>query len=460
MNRVALLLGFFLLFSCNMDKKNFLIEKKPEDFNSLNEWSLYLLELDQNNKDIIELKIEIAKVNILSSQYDKAELYLQSAEALINRKTTDILLYELYSYQAQNSFKLSKWEKSLSYIDKAQSLETPDELLLDLTKAAILKELGEHFKAIELYDKLWSENQADFSENDLQKYFSLLIESEQWNKSLQVLNSYFNTFGYIPGLGINLSIVYENLGMFNESILSVLVELIYQRDYGNITNNEIVERLTLISETQEGSDSIDYISNLKVLFTGNSEFLESDFVNLYTDKNEVFHPFISCLVKFELNDYNEDIFNKYIDFEWVYRSFPSYYYYLWTNMKKADYSYSLMNVQGILEKTIVLAPDSDLSNESRIELGRLLGLTAHQSEKLLMGPEIDSLAYSYMQTENLTILLPALNLLDLPNNEYTDAIVNMFIYLNSVSPKISLFLQENRDRSDQAKLRIDNILNY
>nr|MDA3852492.1 hypothetical protein [Spirochaetaceae bacterium] len=154
------------------------------------------------------------------------------------------------------------------------------------------------------------------------------------------------------------------------------------------------------------------------------------------------------------------ILDPYIAMEKLFRSFPSYYYSLWQGMKAGDNSYSLYNIQGVLEKTIILNTASPFSRESREELGRLMGLSQAESEILLIGPEIDEIAYKFLESGDTRTLDSALLMLSLPNNEYTDATINMFLFLLEQTPSVKEYLYSAAAINETMDIRLSNLINY
>ncbi|MDA3852282.1 MAG: tetratricopeptide repeat protein, partial [Spirochaetaceae bacterium] len=237
-----------LLFSCFGVKSPDVIEKKASDFNSIYDWNLYLTDLDNQDKGNVYIKKELAKSYILQNDWQKAELYLQQAENLLSRRLDPSVKYEIWAYLAQIAYKKANYEKSMNYITSALDVYAEDPMLLKLTRANIYYHQDNN-EAFDLYQSLWSSNQDQFNEKDVENFYSILVNHQLWEKAEEVLLAYFNKEGFRPGIGVNLSIVYENMNKIDLSIQSIFMDLLYKRAYGEISNESLIQGINALKDT-------------------------------------------------------------------------------------------------------------------------------------------------------------------------------------------------------------------
>lgn len=442
--------------SCFSDNAVKSVVKKPEDFRDLSSWIMYLSELEQEEPENYYIELSLARAYVVMKDWTKAELYIHQAEKHMPKRSRKEIVYEIFAYKAQLLYKKADFAGSLSYIEKAIEEDNDDPMLLSLTKANILTRT-DTTEAKKIYDGIWSSEANSFSQEDVESYFQLLISVGQWDRALDVLEGYFDNNGYQDGLGLHFSIVYENLKLFPESIVSIFTELLNKRDNGIITTESLIKGMKAVNEKTQNNYKalIDALISISSFDFGDLDKLQA---NVISDNNSVFIDMLAAQIALKLNPSDDRTLQKYVELEWKYRSFASYYYVLWTSMKEGQVRYSINRVQGVLEKIIALNPSSDVAIQSRLELGRLLGLNVHESAKLLIGPEIDNLAYRYATTRDFEVLNPALQMLELQNNEYTQAVVNMFTEFVKIDPKVSEYLKQYNGNKEAAVIRIENIL--
>lgn len=100
---------------------------------------------------------------------------------------------------------------------------------------------------------------------------------------------------------------------------------------------------------------------------------------------------------------------------------PRYYYHTWNAMKDGPGNYSFEAVYEILERTILLASDSEAAEHSRQEIASLQGVDLQEGQRFLVGAEMDAAAVRMLEHEDQRSFDSVANMLNLQENLYTEA---------------------------------------
>jgi tetratricopeptide (TPR) repeat protein len=424
-----------------------------------------LLDMDQRYPDKLVLKVNIGGMLLDAGNMEKASLYLKRGEELAegqeNNKYIKSLLYinlaELYYRQAE-------YEKGIDYAIKALEMNPEEKIGVIFTKAKCLASIGMIEDALESFDSGWKEQKEIMGGEDLKAYYMLLTSEGRYERAVEVLSQYQKKVGYEEGLGIEESILYEKLGRVNEGILAAAKDLEYQRFYGLVTDSIILEKLAelegKLGDTSWNPDNQGYeiINALKQYVQKNwGQVIEY----LLPFEKQLELPFFTYLLysaKLEKEEVELIDLERFVSVEEYFKDLPGFYYYLWQGMKRGQGDYSLKAVRKVLEKCILLSPNTVYALETRVELGRLLGLEPEQGKKLLIGPELDSIHIRLANGENASILDPVMDLLSTPDNVYEMAAVLMLGEAKKI-PVVKDYLVNKRDNSSgRLKERLVSIL--
>jgi tetratricopeptide (TPR) repeat protein len=429
---ILLFLLFILIASCSSNSdfrkhlKDAIAEKKGNDL--LNE----LYSLDQKYSDELEIKVNIGAILIAEGDIDKAAIYLKKGEELTALSWNKTMKAILYAKLSELSYRQGNFNQGIAYANKSLEIDNDDPLVVNFTKAKCLYFTDRKKDALSLLEAIWDKKKEIMDKDDMNFYLSLLRDNNEYRRAIKVSREFGARFDYQVGLGIIESVFYEKLGMIDESIISAAKDLEYGRYTGGLTGREEFARLSQLNEKivdnslnpgQKGTETI------KGLISYISEKWDQAGQELMlADLQEKELPFYIFLVKssrLESGKADEKDFSDYKAIEKYFRSFPDYYYHLYKGMNKAQNTPDSGNIRNAMEACILLAPTTSYAKETRIELGKLLGLKSGDGEKLLLGPELDRFYLRLSEGQSPAILSPVMDLLSLPDNIYTLAAVFM-----------------------------------
>ena len=283
-------------------------------------------------------------------------------------------------------------------------------------------------------------------------YSFLLIEENQYPDALEVIEEYQLRYGYEIGLGIRESMLFEKLGMLNEGILAAFKDLEYRKFYGLLSSHELMNRLGLLEKklsnrswNPEGEGK-EILKGLKAYVLGQWEEGERFLASADLDSEIPYYRFLCLSLELERGKAADGAFEDYLKLEEHFRNFPGYYYHFWRGMKKGGGNYNIGTVRNLLEKCILLCPDTEYAAETREELGMLIGLRPEEGKKILLGPELDKIYERLLGGADPGILEPVMDLLSIPDNVYGLAAVLMLKKAQRI-PVIRTYLETGKDKA-------------
>jgi len=357
-------------FNRAMDK-----QKDLELFNSL-------LSLDQQYPNKLALKVNIGGMLLAAGDIQKAAVFLEEGHKLVRKSKDKRLNFLLFTNLAELSYRKKEYFKGSEYAEKALNLEVDDKIGVLFTKAKCLLEIGEEDNALEAFNRGWHQQRDIINREDINIYLALLLKRKGYRDALAVIKHYETKFGYEPNLGTMESAIFERLGYINRGILAAFKELEYQKYRGLITSEEQIDRLADLEENlaltswnpqREGEP---LIKGLKIYAAGNWEEAGTILKTIELEEDMEFLRYLLLSARLESSKAILADYKSYIALEASFRALPAYYYHLWQGMKKNRGNYNIGTARNVLEKCILLAPETSFATETRIELGRLLGLTS------------------------------------------------------------------------------------
>jgi hypothetical protein len=437
-------------------------QKGVELFNSL-------LALDQEFPDRLVLKVNIGGMLLAAGDLVKAEAYLKQGQKLCRRKLfrrgrDPETEYLLFTNLAELYLRKGEFTEGLRHAEQARDLGVEDRIGVFLTEAKCRLGLGEAEEALELFRSGWEEHREQFSREDLDIYAELLARREAWTELLQVFRHYEQTYGYQLGLGIHESAAHERLGRINEGILSAFKELEYQRYLGLIDASVQAQRLRALEEKlADTSWNPDLqggtlVQGLKAFAAGRWSEAHAALESVELDEEIPFYRYSVVASRLESGQANLEDLVRYIDLEADFRELPGYYYHLWRGMKKNRGNYNLGTARRVMEKCILLAPKTEAALETRVELGRLVGLPGQEGSKILLGPELDAILDRLRRGSAASVLDPVMGLLSTAENAYQLAGMLMLRQALTI-PAVRSYLEEKRSLAGgRLRERLDFIL--
>jgi tetratricopeptide (TPR) repeat protein len=386
-----------------------------------------LLSLDQKYPGAVDIKAHLGIAHLMNGDIESSRIFLVSAEDLVRKSTDQEIVYLIFAGLADVYSKQEDYESSFAYAEKALDMKVQDSLGVLILKARAAAFLGKKEMSLSLYTKAFADFREYFSAGDYALYLEYLAENGAWHEATEVLLGKINSVGYSSGDGLRLSALYEKDSRYIKSLTAASFDLWLLLSKGEISSEDFSARLdTVNSEVQNILDSAD-LSQFSTVLTAfkdisNDAWSEArkTFEEYTFDTGNVFEQFffysatIHSTEEFALSD-----LQKYVALESSFRSVQTFYRNLWQAMKEGSGNYSFETVRDVLEKTILLGPDTSLAQDSKLELGRLLGISEEESSFLIPRSIVLAILNGYFSSGNEEQLQPITDLLSITNNEYT-----------------------------------------
>ena len=467
MNRgkfLRLCCGLLLLWACSGSQAAFQSEYEALRKSSSGA-ALFgsLLALDQKYPRQLALKVDIGRSLLEAGELERASIYLKSGEELASRSKDKRLKALLYAALAEHSFRRGQYQEAIDFADKALANPPHQPAGALLARARAYQATGETQEALEDYARGWSSDRGVMSPEDFRSYATLLIAAEKYVEALEVYDEYQARFLFEPGIGLTESLLYEKLGRIEESIVAAYKELEYQRYRGGVAEALVRDNLAKLSRKLEdrqwnpegqGRELVEALQRYaRGAWAEAARALEQPGPAL----EQPFGRYLLLSARLETGQASDADFREYGALELYLKSLPAYYYHLWRGMRSAG-GEPPAAARPVLEKCILLAPNTPFALESRRALGRLIGLAPADGEKLLLGPELEAIGRRLAEGESLDRLEPVLELLATADNEYQMLAVLMLKQLKS-REQVRVFLAEHaRTATGRLKERLAFVL--
>jgi len=422
-----------------------------------------LIQLDQANPHSFGVKFRLGELYLYFGQLDVGTVYLGEAHRLRYEKgvTKDDARAAALEYGRALIMKGRPSEAIPVVMPEAR---TGDPAAL-LVRARAFVQSGNMPGAVSDFRAALSANGVQPSSADFTLYAQALASQRRYSDALSILRDCEQRLGYQPGTGLLESSLLEKLGRTAESVLSAFKETLYQQTQGTISAEQVDRNLTALSSRTDVTGVAD--PRAQSIVKGLKAYLHAQWGDALgglgkglAGLDDPFGRFLLLSCSLEKDKVTPQGLADFAALETRYRSYPDFYYRLWRAMKKGPGDYSLANVRDVLEKTILLAPDSAEALETRVELGRLVGVEPREAAGILLRPELD-LAYARLTggADPGKILPPVLRLLSIHReNLYTSDGVLMLRSAVRV-PGVTKFLEEQaRQATGPLKDRLAQLL--
>jgi tetratricopeptide (TPR) repeat protein len=468
----ALLLGLLPLLSCGHENGKYKEELQGilDVGGEPRELKARLLELDQRIPDKAMVKINLGILSLTLGEIEEAGVYLRRAHELayeLNRaKLTTEERYLLLSGLAEYAYKAERFEEAGGFARQALEVDAQDGLGDRLILARVEYRRRENQEAEALYRQVWDSGRKYMNREDYDALFVLLLSSQQWELACDVLQAYMRKFGYEYGLGVKTSALLEKGGKINASILAAFTDLRYGLfrglvDRGMVDGDleELRRKLQAESWTYDNRGEKVLSALRAVMGERWAEAAETlSGIAGETDQSSPLVRFWFLVAGMEAGD--DGALGSYIEEEVTFRGYPEYPYRLWRALKRRASGYSLARAKPILENAVYSSRGTAFGLESRRELGRLMGLSPSDSDRLLVGAEIQDLAEQFRRTGEMQYDEPLLQALGIENNDYTRVTEVTLRRLAAASADLRAHLLSRRaEAAGNLRLRLDNVIN-
>lgn len=405
-----------------------------------------LTAFEKEHPEHFESKLDLGSSCFVSENYDDAWKYLLKAETLLtsakgvavqNKALLCALLSGLYAADGDG-------ERASDYAKKAY--ETPDcgtDYGYLYAKTRLMRD--DKSGALALFDKTYALRPERISADELRAYMYLLADAGQFQKCGELLERYFETGDFFPGLGVFASGVYENIGDTEKAVLCAFFDYEYASS-GRENGNAFLTKLqSLEALLPEGGNSA-ALESIRALFDMRREVHAPAFSFFVSD-------YIYRKAKALRCDVSPDDLSSLLQLEKYFSRFPSYYWTVWLTVRSLQ-SEGLRDWIPVLEKTIALAPSSAYASLAKTELASCIGLSAGDAESVLVPAEVQTAIDAFISTGDDGKLSPLYALLNLPDCAYVYAGVDIAKRSAETPIVRAAFTKKQRQASGRLKDRL------
>lgn len=437
-----------------MEKNEYEELKKSKNDSDLYEF-IYMYELE--HPDHFASKLDLAKLNLFAGNYSEAWKYLTRAEGIAKtseKKLSNQELSSMYGTFASLYVVSNDYNQAKTYIDKAYDVPKFGEQF-GFLKGRIEAELGNNEDALKVFDKTYSKYSAQISPDELRTYLYLTANFANYKKALTLLEKYFKTGAFFPGLGLLASGIYEKNNDYTKSVLSAFLDYEYNSCYGNKNDKKFSENLkTAIKKAQEENNP-DAQKALQAILSLYSKDVELPIID--TD----FFAYKYIYYKYKYLNFNLEPNDAtyYLSIENNMKTFPIYYWILWDSASKNGIT-NYTNWIPVLEKIILLS-SSDYTEKARIALGKIKGLSENESKKLLLPVEVQNYVNSFISTGDEKILGPIYEFISVKDCDYVFTALSILKRYSKTYPLLRKQLTDNASSIKSSRLteRLEFIIN-
>ncbi len=418
-----------------------------------------LLRLDQAYPNQLRLKLDLGARLLAAGDLKAAATYLDRGEKLVGpfRFHDPRLVYALCADKAELHFRSGDFREACAYAAKAIAQEPVDSLGVVFTRAKAESALGDMAAALKDFDGGWAAHKATMGAEDYSAYAIELKKAGRDADAITVSEGYQRIWPYDPGIGFLESGCHERLGDISAAIVSAFKEYEYSRPYGGISDKALIESLDAAIPKVAGLPSTSRKA-VERLVASLKAFIHGEWKLVADIPGDGFGEYLCLAARLESGNASIAELERYILLEPSLKSFQAYYCHLWHGLKKDPRSWSVKSARPLLEKCISLAPASVMARESRLELGRLIGVGEAAGEKLLVPSESAAIFSGILSGAPFDSLEPVIALLDTPDNDYQAAWVRALGQLSADPAMRSFIATRARTASERQRERLAHIL--
>ena len=365
-----------------------------------------------------ESKLDLAQLYFLSGQYEKSLEYLMRAESVVGNaprnKDGKRMIAQMYGTRAELEMLLHNYESAITYAKKSKSADKIAGLQYKYIEAHALYVQEKYDEALTLFDTLFSVIPESASNRDMRTYMLLLAKRNRANDCKKIVERYFSTGAYFLGFGQFASSLYEKCGDMQRAVLAAFLDYEYASCFGAADEYMFLKRLDEIEKEFVVDDAYKtYESAVKFV----RSFFASQELEYELECDFFVKRYISAVKKSKAAVCTEADIKALLAVENYFSYFPSYYWHTYNAFLQVRPD-AYKDFVPVLEKIIVLGNDNVFIADARKELGKIQGLSAAQSQHLLIPSEVNLALAQYARTRNDNALESIFELLALPDNEY------------------------------------------
>jgi hypothetical protein len=382
-----------------------------------------LVALDQEYPRQLSLKVNLGALCLAAGDLRAAAAYLEQGERIaagLRYRRDRRLRYLLQANLAEQRLRARRPAESATHADRALALGVEDELGVVYTRAKAWLTAGNYAAALADFAAGRGVSRA-MNLEDYGAYIQALVRSGRPAEALLACRERRQRFGYHSGQGLEESLLYERLGRLGEAVLSAFLELEHRRGAAG-GSDEVIRRnlaqLTRRFQGQAAEPAAQVVEGLDHYLAGRWARAQASLAGVRLRERHVALQYLLLAVRLEQGATACEL-DGYVELEPELRTLAAYYYHLWRGLRGSGGAYGFTGARPVLEKTILLAPEGSYAEQTRAEIGRLLGLEPSQGRRLLLGQEVQALVRRAAAQRRPEALEPVLALLGLPDTPYT-----------------------------------------
>jgi tetratricopeptide (TPR) repeat protein len=303
-------------------------------------------EFELRNPGHFDSKVDLGIFYLARGETGRAKDYLRRAElSLPSRLNGREGYYQnipvMYGALGRLYLDQGNYQSALEYTDKALAVssDVATQRTYGFLKGHILIAREEYPKALGVFETLFTSG-VEAETEDLRAYLFLLAEAERPKDAAAVLDRYFETGSFFPGMGSFASIVYRAAGEIEKSSCAAYLEDEYRSGY----------RQPEASPMSPNGSATPLFPDL--------DFFAVEYLALKT--------------LIENRSITEEDFRRYGALEPYFRLFPSFYWNLWQGACFL-YPQTYQNFVPALQKIIALDREGPFARKAWTELTRFMG---------------------------------------------------------------------------------------
>ena len=393
-----------------------------------------MIALDKKYNKVLMLKINISGMLLMKDEVKLAGDYLKAGLPLVKKSTNDGEKYVFYTNMAQYAFKSKDPNKSIEYAKQALEFNKEDPLGVTITMAKAYANKEDPISALKLMKEQWTANPSKFSDEDMFYLLSLLGNEPDSTENLTIVVSVADEFlirkPSITGIGIQQAQDLERAGYMISALVATFSEMDRMRCLNKIKDENIYDAIKE-AKTNFSPDSphVKFLDGFKAYIDEDFDAASAVFDSITPEIQLNYYSFLQMACRANSSKTSRELVNAFGALEDKFPLFQSYYYYLWTSIRKND----LLSKedQSLMEQCILSNPTSRFGIETKKALGKLYGLD--DGENILLPDELTVYLMRVKNGEKPEILEPVAKLLEMKDNPFKENALLLVPELKKVS---------------------------
>ena len=379
------------------------------------------IDLDKKYPNVLMLKVNISGMLLMKDEVKLAGDYLKAGLPLAKKSDNDGEKYVFYTNMAQYSFKSQDPNKSIEYAKQALEFNKEDPLGVTITMAKAYANKEDPISATKLMKEQWAADPDKFSDEDMFYLLSLLGNEPDSPENLTIVVAVADEFlirkPTISGIGIQQAQDLERSGYMISALVATFSEMDRMRCLNKLQEENIYDALVQAKENfPPDSPHVRFLDGFKAYMDEDFDTASAIFDSITPEIPLNYYSFLQLACRANGSKTSREIVNEFGALEDKFPLFQSYYYYLWTSIKKNNLL--TKEDQPLMQQCILSNPVSRFGIETKKELGRLYGLK--DGENILLPDELTVYLMRVRNGEKPEILEPVAKLLEMEDNPFRD----------------------------------------